>query len=95
MGVSGIDNESKNIAPIIELLFDGSEKMQKFSFQIRFNDKNEIDGVRLNSGKEYSREEWNTIFEGLDSKNSETGTNVKNNGVQTNYNNNTADEDDK
>lgn len=95
LGVSGVDSASKNIAPMIELNFDGSEKMQKFSFQIKFNYKNEFDKVILNSGKEYTPKDWNAIFENLDTKDVETGTNVKDDRVQTNYNNNTAKSDKK
>lgn len=88
IGVSGVDNDNKNIAPMIELNFDGNEKMQKFSFSIKFNDKNQFDKVILNSGKEFGIEEWNKFFTDMNPQDTEAGTNIQNDYIQRDYNNN-------
>ena len=87
IGVSGVDNANKEIAPMIELNFDGSEKMQKFSFSIKFNDKNKFDKVILNSGKEFKIDQWNKFFTDLDPKNPKVGTNIQDDYIQGDYNN--------
>lgn len=73
---------------MIELNFDGNEKMQKFSFSIKFNDKNQFDKVILNSGKEFGIEEWNKFFTDMNPQDTEAGTNIQNDYIQRDYNNN-------
>lgn len=87
LGVSGVDNENGFWGPIVELPFNGGEKMQKFSFQIKFNDKNEIDKIILNSGEEYTREEWNKNFTKLDPQDKNTGTDVQDKKIKKDYKN--------
>lgn len=86
LGVSGPDNIHGDgfWGPYTDLMFDGSEKMQKFSFQIKFNDSNNFSGVILN-GKQYNLRDWNAQFTKLDPRMEGTGTNVGSSGVKTDY----------
>ena len=59
--------------------------MQKFSFNILFDENENFSGVRLNNGKEYAVAEWNSLFKQLDPQSESTGTNVTDSAVETNY----------
>ncbi|CAF3415919.1 unnamed protein product [Rotaria socialis] len=87
LGVSGPDNAVGDgfFGPFTELGGDGGEKMQKFSFKIKFDKDNNFDKVILNNGASYPIKEWNSIFTKLDPKNENTGTNVSSDGVKNGH----------
>jgi hypothetical protein len=59
--------------------------MSKFSFYIEFNKDETFKSVILNSGKTYTPEAWNKIFTSLKPASVKTGTNVKNDNIETDY----------
>jgi hypothetical protein len=61
--------------------------MQKFNFNILFNDDETFRGISLNDGTWFTLEEWNKNFTELSPQDSNTGTNVTTNEVQTDYTN--------
>jgi RHS repeat-associated protein len=92
IGVSGIDASNATTAPFTELLNFGSENMQKFNFNVLFNQDGSFRGVSLNDGQWFKVEDWNKKFTDLAPRGLETGTNVTDNNVETNYTNDTSDE---
>jgi RHS repeat-associated protein len=85
LGISGVVSNNKDLAPEIWLPGDNNRKMQKFSFNILFDENENFSGVRLNNGKEYAVAEWNSLFKQLDPQSESTGTNVTDSAVETNY----------
>jgi len=85
-GVSGPDGMfNESLGPITELNGAGNERMQQFNFFILFNDDDTFKGVSLGNGTWYDLNAWNKIFTDLSPKNQNTGTNVTNDKVQTDY----------
>jgi len=85
VGVSGIDGGALQ-GPFIELLNYGNENMQKFTFNILFNDDNSIKGVSLDNGDWYEIGDWNKLFEDINPASKTAGTNVTKDKVETDYN---------
>ncbi len=85
LGVSGVISSNKELAPEIYLPGENNRGMQKFSFNILFDENENFKGVRLNNGNKYSVAEWNSLFKMLDPQSENTGTNVTNDNVETDY----------
>lgn len=84
LGVSAVDNEGE-YGPQKELLGTAFEDMSKFSFYILFNRDETFRGVSLSNGTWYNRDDWNKLFQSLNPKDSNVGTNVTGTGVETDY----------
>jgi len=84
LGVSAPDMVAWH-APFHQLLLDARDAMSKFSFTIEFNEDETFKNVILNNGTSYTIDEWNKIFENLDPRNQDAGTNVTDENVQTDY----------
>ncbi|MEE9363953.1 MAG: hypothetical protein V3U92_15235 [Cellulophaga sp.] len=73
------------LGPMTELNGAGNERMQQFNFFILFNDDDTFKGISLGNGTWYELADWNKIFTDLSPKGQNTGTNVTNDKVQTDY----------
>ncbi len=85
LGVSGPDNNALegNVGPFSALFGNGNENMQKFNFNIVFDENNNFSSVRLNNGTEYSLSQWNSFFISMDPRSEHTGTDVQDSGIDT------------
>ncbi len=84
LGVSGPD-ALHPFAPGTELLITAFEDMSRFNFNVVFNEDDTFKGVSLMNGTYFSLKEWNAIFYNLNPQSKETGTNVTNSEVETDY----------